>query len=100
MKAILTKFLGPTNNRGARVKAWDMDGNSVTVSYRYRGGGGEGDHRAAAEALKEKMGWEGDLIAGGVKHGWAFVFIEKGEEDKPITKKDQQALAGLLAQDE
>ena len=31
-KAIMTKFLPETLHKPARVKAWDMDGNSVTLS--------------------------------------------------------------------
>ena len=33
MKAIETKFLGPTNNRGSRVKAFDCHGNHRTLSW-------------------------------------------------------------------
>ena len=33
MIVIHTKYLGPTDTRGSRVKAYTSDGRSVTVSY-------------------------------------------------------------------
>lgn len=33
MIAIHTKYIGPTDTRGSRVKAYTSDGRSVTVSY-------------------------------------------------------------------
>lgn len=53
MRAIHTKFLGPTDTRGARVKAYSSDGRSVTVSF--DSGLGEVErHFAAARAFAEK----------------------------------------------
>lgn len=75
MKAILTKYLGPTNYRGARIKAYDSDGNSATIPFPYELNT-EGRHRKAAEALLDKMGWEGNLAGGHTKEGMAFVFVE------------------------
>jgi len=76
MKAILTKYLSPTNFRGARIKAWDEDGNSVTVSYPHELSGEE-CHKVAANALCDKMKWPGKetLTGGGVKGGYVFVFV-------------------------
>jgi hypothetical protein len=73
MKAITTKYHGPTNTRGSRISAFDEDGNRVTISYPYELSG-EAVHAAAAEALKAKMQWSGRLIGGAVKHGYVFVF--------------------------
>ena len=56
MQAIITKFLGPTNTRGARIKAAAMRG-SLTVSYDHSMDS-EGNHVAAAKALKEKFQFE------------------------------------------
>ena len=73
MKAISVKFLPPTATKPRRFKAFDMDGNSVTIkdpefvrtpsNYHY-----------AAESLRLKMGWSGVLIGGATKQGWVFVF--------------------------
>lgn len=74
MKAIVTKYHGPTDTRGARITADDGDGNRITISYPYELSG-EDVHRKAAEALRDKMGWTGNLIGGATKDGYAFVFM-------------------------
>jgi hypothetical protein len=75
MKAISTKYIGPTIYRGSRIKAFDSDNNQVTIPYPYELSG-EDVHRKAAEALRDKMGWNGNLIGGGTKDGYVFVFAE------------------------
>ena len=77
MKAIVTKYHGPTDTRGARISATDEDGNRVTIGYPHELSG-EAVHRAAAEALKAKMGWSGTLDAGAIKRGYVFVFCGQG----------------------
>lgn len=47
---ITTRFLGPTNHRGARVKATSGSGQTLTVSWEY-GLGIADNHAAAAAAL-------------------------------------------------
>ena len=56
MQAITTKFHGPTNRMGARVKAYCERG-SITVSWDYAIGI-EDNHRAACSALLEKFAME------------------------------------------
>jgi len=73
MKAILTKYFGPGNSKGTRIKAWELDGHCVFYSYNYALSS-EANHRSAAEKLRDKMGWSGELVAGGTKDGYAFVF--------------------------
>lgn len=73
MKAIVTKYHGPTNCKGSRITASDEDGNRITISYPYELSG-EAVHRKAAEALCQKMNWTGSLISGGIKTGYVFVF--------------------------
>ena len=73
MKAITTKYLGATNTRGSRIKAFDMDGNSITIPYPHDLSG-EDVHRAAAQALCAKMNWSGMLIGGATSGGYVFVF--------------------------
>lgn len=75
MKAIVTKYMGPTNFRGARIKASDEDGNNITIGYDHALNS-EDAHRKAAEALRDKMKWQGKLICGSLKHGYVFVFGE------------------------
>lgn len=73
MKAIITKYHGPTDFKGSRISASDEDGNRVTISYPHELSG-EACHRAAAEALCKKMNWTGDMIAGSLKNNYVFVF--------------------------
>lgn len=75
MKAIRTKYHGPTNTRGSRITATDEDGNRVSISYPYELSG-EAVHRKAARALCDQMGWGSNLAGGGFKDGYVFVFID------------------------
>jgi len=81
MQAIVTKFLGPTNVRGSRVKA-RADAGSLTVGWDHRLNP-DANHRAAAEALVAKLGWGEDAygaIVGGSlpdNSGYAFVFVNR-----------------------
>jgi len=73
MKAIMTKYHGPTNTRGSRVSASDSDGNRVSVSFDHSS---RDPHDLAVIALCKKMGWTGKLVAGGWKHGHVYVWTE------------------------
>jgi hypothetical protein len=81
MQAIITKYFGPTNFRGSRIKA-SCEAGSLTVSYDYALNI-DGNHDAAAKALAEKLGWTGDafgaLVGGGLPNGRgnAYVFCAK-----------------------
>ena len=85
MQAIVTRYLGPTDYRGARIKA-TADAGSVTISYPYELSG-EACHRAAADALLVKLGWNVEngyrpfrLVGGGLpqssRDAYAFVMVE------------------------
>lgn len=74
MKAIVTKYHGPTNTRGSRISATDLDGNKVTLSYASELSSEE-NHDAAAKALCVKMGWtQHPLMRGGLAHGNVYTF--------------------------
>lgn len=53
MQAIITKYIGPTNSRGARVSA-KCERGKIFFSYPYELSG-EAVHRAAVEALVNKF---------------------------------------------
>jgi hypothetical protein len=83
MKAIFTKYYGPTNFKGARINASDSDGNRVIVSVpvleRIYGGSCKTIdiqplHLIAARQLCVKMGWNGELVSGGTRNGYVHVF--------------------------
>lgn len=78
MQAIQVKYLGPSNVRGARLKA-KADAGSVTIGYPHELGAVEEAFRFAAEALVKKLGWDhpnyGLLVGGQLPDGsYAFVF--------------------------
>ncbi len=89
MKAIITKYIGPTNIKCSRIKA-TAEHHSVTISYDYDFDT-EGAHKKAAEALKAKMGWQGNLIAGGTIDGYVFVF-------EPVATERMRDALGNLCQ--
>ena len=76
MKAIIVEYISPSNVRGARLRAYDLDGNSLTLTYDNADGSRDDRMRYAAEALCNEMGWDGKetLIAGEIKDGTVFVF--------------------------
>ncbi len=74
MQAIVTKYLGPTEYRGSRIRA-AAEAGSLTIDYPSEARAGEDAHRVAAEALRDRLGWTGDLAAGYLPDGrYAFVF--------------------------
>lgn len=90
MQAIITKYLGPTNSRGARIKA-QCERGKIFFSYPYELSG-VGAHRRAAEALTDKFAaedfkrngtpieknpWKTPLITGQIPSGeYVHVFAE------------------------
>ena len=74
MKAIKTKYHGPTNARGSRVKASDEDMNSITIPWDHALDTTE-NHTKAAKVLCEKMDWHGELVMGSLKDCYMFVFV-------------------------
>jgi hypothetical protein len=81
---IRTKYLGPTNTRGARIKAWAGD-RSVTIPYPYELNV-EDAHAEAAAKLHDKMYGQDDgrfeyAVARSTKDdGYCFYRIERDAE--------------------
>lgn len=73
MQAIVTKYHGPSNVKGSRYSATNPDGKRVILSTDYSLSS-ERNHIRAAVALRDKMGWKGELIGGATKDGYCFVF--------------------------
>lgn len=71
-QAIATKYLGPNNYQGARIKA-TADAGSITVSWDHARNV-EDNHTAAALALADKLGWTGNWVGGSLP-GPGFVFV-------------------------
>ena len=84
MQAIQTRYFGPTNSRGSRIKAWAAAG-SITIAYPHELSG-PACHRAAAEALALKCQWDtpfyGHLLGGQLANGdYAFVWNNVHSKD-------------------
>lgn len=91
MQTINTKFLGPTNYRGSRVKA-SCEAGSIIVSWDY-GLDSDENHMDAANQLREKLGWDqdcyADMVGGHTKTGMVFVF--NTDHYKLDSRKDKAA---------
>lgn len=72
METITTKFYGPTDSRGARIRASSSAG-SLTIPYDYELG--NRTHGKAAISLARKQGWKGTLVEGETRTGKVFVFL-------------------------
>jgi hypothetical protein len=72
-QAIVTKFIGPSNVRGARVKA-TADAGSITLSWDHALNH-ERNHKAAAMALASKYGWHGRYVGGGMPSNTGNVYV-------------------------
>jgi hypothetical protein len=78
-QAIVTKYINPTNTRGARIKATAQAG-SVYIGYDEAGTTPEERHAAAAAKLAAKFGWNnpeyyGPFVAGALPDG-SYVHVE------------------------
>ncbi len=77
MQSIRTRYLGPTNTRGTRIKAISASGESTTVA-RDHAHDVQADERRAAVALCRKLGWSGcdRMIRAGLTNDESvFVFL-------------------------
>lgn len=89
MQAITTKYFGPTNVRGSRIKA-TAEAGSIIVQYDDRLNSSQ-NHCAAAKAFANKMGWNyGTWYMGGLHNGdRVFVCPDRNSMDD----RDQFTLA-------
>lgn len=93
MQAIVTKYLGPTNTKGGRIKA-RCDAGSLTIGF-HDGDGREDPHDRAARLLAEKLGWTSDLYGqlavGELPDGTgnAYVFIPRRGDYRITVGKPQ-----------
>lgn len=72
-QAIVTKYLGPTNTRGSRIKA-SASAGSKTVEYDCALNPDD-NHKVAAETLATSLGWAGQWFGGGMPQGNGNVFV-------------------------
>lgn len=82
MQSILTKFLNPTDFKGARIKA-TCDAGSVVIPFPHEYGEGSKAHALAAMMLVRKLGWIPTAPDGTHQNGyvgaWAAGHSNKGD---------------------
>lgn len=76
-QAIFTKFIGPSNTKNSRIKAW-CEGGSVTIGADHSLGI-EQRHAKACETLTTKLGRDWNYVQGGHPDGNGYVFVEVPE---------------------
>ena len=82
MQAIITKYHGATNTRGARFSARSASGIRVSVpvlSVRTP----QENSRAAVATLCRRLGWRGNYAEGATIDGFVYVSV-----DGPVVKMD------------
>lgn len=71
-QAIKTKYIGPSNTRGSRVKATAAAG-SRTMAWDHRLNDCD-NHTAAAKEYAQRMEWTGEWFGGMTEDG-SYVFV-------------------------
>lgn len=74
-RAIRTRYIGPSNIRGSRYIATDDEGNRVSLHAQPELDSDD-NHKKAAYALRDKMKWTGEMIAGEFKHDYYWIFVK------------------------
>ena len=78
MKAIRTRYHGPSNVKGARISATDGErcaGHTLVMPYDHSLNSDE-LNRKAAHAFRDWKGWKGELTGGGFQNDMYWVFGE------------------------
>lgn len=80
-QAIVTRFLGPTNTKGARLSA-SCDAKRIVVPWPYEKNATDA-HCHAAHELASALGWRGVWVGGSLpsKHKDGFVFVNVDKSD-------------------
>lgn len=76
-QAITTKYLGPTNYRGSRIKARCQAG-SIIVSWDHALDVFD-NHIRAAKALADKLDWTADWVGGSLPDDTGYAFVQLKE---------------------
>ncbi len=89
---ITTKYLGPTNCRGSRVKAiasGSAPDHRLELTVDWNAAlNVDNNHARAAQALAKKLGWAGRWIAGGGNDGNVYVIDCDPQDGFTIEKQE------------
>jgi hypothetical protein len=75
MIAIRTKYLGPTDTLGSRVKAFTSNGQQRTIPWGQAARDGD-NHKIAAMALCVQEDWKGHMVGAHVRNGMVWVWTD------------------------
>jgi uncharacterized protein (AIM24 family) len=79
VQSIYTRYFGPTNTRGSRIRAAAAGGARGTVTVPYDHGlDSDGNHDVAAKKLAHKLGWHGKMHRGSSPDGRGYVYVFEG----------------------
>ena len=82
MQAIETRYIGPSNVKGARIVA-RCDAKRIIVGWDHSLNS-EDNHRAAARKLILQLGWHGRWVSGAIPSlpsGYVHVNVQRYEDD-------------------
>lgn len=74
MKAIQVKYLGATDFKGSRLKAFVEGGHSVTVPFQYEISSDEARAHDVALELINRLGWDLEITGSGMIANGDYVF--------------------------
>ena len=89
MQTIMTKYLGATATKDARVKAMTSSGHrgsTYTVEWDHSLDV-EGTHAYAAQKLLDRLGWLGAWRMGSTDRGYVFVNVHDHNSPKLMAKQ-------------
>jgi len=78
-QAIETKYYGPTNYRGSRIRV-RCQARTIFVSWDHALGV-EDNHDAAAKTLAEKLAWCGTWFSGALTDGSGNVYVRAANDN-------------------
>ena len=89
MQTIITKYLGPTNTKGPRVKAMTSSGHrgSTYTTDWDDSLDVEGNHAYVAQQLLDRLGWLGMWRMGSSNIGYVFVNVDDINSPKLMAKQ-------------
>lgn len=81
-QAIVTKYVGPTNDKGSHIRLRSGGGLGMSVPWNYDLDV-EGNHQAAVNIFADKYNWRNpgdgkryEYEGGGIPGPWAYAFVQ------------------------
>ncbi len=85
MQAITTRYHGPTDTKGSRYSATSCGGARIYSSCDNALNSDE-NHARACGLLMRKLGWDGEMVGGGLRDGSGEMCWVFADHRSPIAK--------------